>query len=251
MPGTFSPAFVLFTYQCSWVISQKVGERMRELSIFIDESGSDNLLDYYYILTIVLHDQSNNLDYSIKLYENSLEQKHLPNIPFHASPLMNKKDNYKCLDMSIRKKLLQSFRIFFRHVDICYHTFVYTNRKYESTSQLSAAMRKDLINFLFDNMEYMQQYEKIKIYYDNGQQSIVNAIHKAMEYSLSKNATIYRYAKQSQYRLAQIADYICMVELTKLKYENKHITKTDEKFFGSWSDFKKGILKETRHKAIE
>lgn len=47
-------------------------------------------------------------------------------------------------------------------------------------------MRKDLINFLFDNMEYMQQYEKIKIYYDNGQQSIVNAIHKAMEYSLSK-----------------------------------------------------------------
>lgn len=77
---------------------------MRELSIFIDESGRDNLSDYYYILTIVLHDQSNNLDYSIKLYENSLEQRLLPNIPFHASPLMNKKDNYKCLDMSTRKK---------------------------------------------------------------------------------------------------------------------------------------------------
>lgn len=104
VPGTFSPAFVLLTYPCSWVISQKVGESMRELSIFIDESGSDNLSDYYYILTIVLHDQSNNLDYSIKLYENSLEQRLLPNIPFHASPLMNKKDNYKCLDMSTRKK---------------------------------------------------------------------------------------------------------------------------------------------------
>lgn len=64
---------------------------MRELSIFIDESGSDNLSDYYYILTIVLHDQSNNLDYSIKLYENSLKQKHLPNIPFHASPLYEQK----------------------------------------------------------------------------------------------------------------------------------------------------------------
>lgn len=224
---------------------------MRELSIFIDESGSDNLSDYYYILTIVLHDQSNNLAHSIQLYENSLNQKRLPNIPFHASPLMNKKDSYKCLDMHTRKKLLQSFRIFFRHVEIRYHTFVYTNNEYESTNQLSAAMRKDLVNFLFDNIVYMQQYEKVKIYYDNGQQSIVNAIHKAMEYSLSKNATIYRDAKQSQYRLSQIADYICMVELTKLKYENKRITKTDEKFFGSWTDFKKGILKETRHKIIK
>ena len=36
MPGTFSPAFFV------------LGGELRELSLFIDESGSDNLRDRYY-----------------------------------------------------------------------------------------------------------------------------------------------------------------------------------------------------------
>ena len=34
---------------------------MRELSIFIDESGSDGLSDRYYLLTVVMHDQSDSI----------------------------------------------------------------------------------------------------------------------------------------------------------------------------------------------
>ena len=46
MPGTFSPAFFL------------LGVELRELSLFIDESGSDGLKEKYYLLTLVLHEQS-------------------------------------------------------------------------------------------------------------------------------------------------------------------------------------------------
>ena len=49
VPGTFSPAFFL---------SRKT---MRELSIFVDESGSDGLSDRYYLLTVVMHDQSDSI----------------------------------------------------------------------------------------------------------------------------------------------------------------------------------------------
>ena len=38
---------------------------MRELSIFVDESGSDGLSDRYYLLTVVMHDQSDSIADSI------------------------------------------------------------------------------------------------------------------------------------------------------------------------------------------
>ena len=61
---------------------------------------------------------------------------------------------------------------------------------------------------------------------------------------------IYRSASPSDYRLSQIADYICTMEFTALKYADKAATATDEKFFGSWTQFKKGILKEIRAKHV-
>lgn len=66
---------------------------MRELSIFVDESGSDGLSDRHYLLTVVMHDQSESIADSIAAYEGALRAKGLPDIPFHASPLMNGKDS--------------------------------------------------------------------------------------------------------------------------------------------------------------
>ena len=43
---------------------------------------------------------------------------------------------------------------------------------------------------------------------------------------------------------------ICTMELTALKYKSKTSTATDEKFFGSWSQFKKGILKEMEKESL-
>ena len=40
------------------------------------------------------------------------------------------------------------------------------------------------------------------------------------------------------------------MELAAIKYAEHTATATDEKLFGKWSDFKKGILKETRKKLI-
>ena len=102
----------------------------------------------------------------------------------------------------------------------------------------------------FDNLAYFQQFDTIKIYYDNGQRSIADALHKAIDYALSKNAIAYKSTNPTDYRLAQVADYICTIEFTALKYAVNEATPTDEKFFGSWSMFKKGILKEVRHKRM-
>ena len=49
MPGTFSPAFFLSM------------RAMRELSIFVDESGDRGGKARYYLLTLVFHDQADSI----------------------------------------------------------------------------------------------------------------------------------------------------------------------------------------------
>ena len=103
---------------------------------------------------------------------------------------------------------------------------------------------------LFDNLEYFQGFDDVKIYYDNGQRTIAHALHRAMDFALAKNAVVYRAAVPENYRLSQAADYICTMELVALRYRDGEPSATDEKFFGSWSQFKKGILREMRAKRV-
>ena len=93
-------------------------------------------------------------------------------------------------------------------------------------------MRRDIVNFLFDNLAQLQAYDAVKVYYDNGQHSIAESLHRAIEYALSKDAVIYRSAQPSEYRLSQAADYICTRTSPCIKYAEHAATATDEKFFG-------------------
>lgn len=93
---------------------------MRELSIFIDESGSDDLRERYYLVAFVFHEQDIPIAEGIEKYERAVAESGLPLLPFHASPLMNGKDQFKGLDISERKRLFSLFRVMFRHLPISY-----------------------------------------------------------------------------------------------------------------------------------
>lgn len=101
---------------------------MRELSIFVDESGADGLDSNYYLLTLVLHEQDRPIDSAVEPYERALGDKRLPNIPFHMSPLLNGHDEYEGMSSSSRASLLSSFMLLFHHLPIRYKTFSYRKR---------------------------------------------------------------------------------------------------------------------------
>ena len=107
MSGTFFPAFFVL-----------VGE-LSELSLFIDESGSDDLRDRYYLLALVLHEQDEEVSKSIPC-ECSLAEKGLLDIPFRVSPLLNGHADYENMDPVDRRRLLSSFRVVFRHMLVRY-----------------------------------------------------------------------------------------------------------------------------------
>lgn len=229
-----------------------IWREMKELtlSIFADESGGQNGTSKYYLLTLVFHDQSFRVAPLIEAYKNSLNSKGLPDISLHASPLIYGKGEYENLDLATRKRLLASFFVLTRRLPVRYMTLAYKRAEVASLEQLIARIRRDLVVFISDNLEYFQSFDSIKIYYDNGQHAVTEALHAAIEFMLSKNAVIYKDARPQDYALSQVADFLCTVELTAIKYENHDETNTDLKVFGNVTEFKKGYLRHLRKKRL-
>lgn len=223
----------------------------KELSIFVDESGDRGGQARYYLLTLVLHDQSKDIQGQIALYESSLAQSNLPNVPFHSEPLMNGHKDYKQLSLEQRKKLLSSFAAFYRYLPISYATFAYRRSEVEDPVRLTARMKRDISELFFNHLELFQSFDEVKIYYDNGQDVVRSALDQSIGFVLSKEAVQRRKTSMADYRLAQVADYLCTIELAAIKYEAKEDGETYNKFFGGAGAFKRNWLKQARRKRLK
>ena len=163
---------------------------------------------------------------------------------------MRANDDYSGIDPGIRHRLMVSFAAFVRDLPVRYKLFAYRCRSIGGPQQLMTTLKRDIVNFIFDHLDYFQDFDRVKIYYDGGQAVVTKALHGAFEYALSSNVIVYKATDFHSYRLAQVADYLCMIELTALKYAGFELTSTDKRFFGSSRDFKKNYLKKARAKLL-
>lgn len=156
---------------------------MKELSTFADESGDSSHQSKYYLLTLVFHDQSDDITDNVARYESALRVANLPDIPFHMGPLLNGHGDYEHLTLDERKQQLVRFSTFVKLAPIHYKTFAY--RKTETPpGQLMNKMKQDMINYLFCNIEFFQAFDVAKVYYDRGQQLITGNLTAAINYVL-------------------------------------------------------------------
>ncbi len=224
---------------------------MSELSIFVDESGDKSTHARYFILTLVFHDQSESIAENISIYEQSLAAADIPNIPFHSEPLLNGHGSYEGLTLKHRKKLLIAFASLVRFLPIKYKTFVYKRTHFDSIDKLAVRIKRDISSMLFDNLDFFQSFDQVKLYYDNGQDIVRNALNDSVEFALSKQAIERKRTTMTEYRLAQVADYLCTIELAAVKYAAKENGGTYDKFFGGIGSFKKNWLKQARRKSLD
>lgn len=125
---------------------------LRELSIFVDESGGQGGQSERYLLTLVFHEQSDDISTVVSRYEESLRARGLDDIPFHAGPLLNGNDMYKLLSSGVRKQLLTSFNVFVQRLPVKYATFCYRRNEIASDEDLSSKMRRDISVFIFEHL---------------------------------------------------------------------------------------------------
>lgn len=223
---------------------------MKELSIFIDESGDVGCVSNFYLVGLVFHEQQFDISENMHRYELAIAEHGLDQTPFHFNPLINGNDDYRWKSIQRRKEHLHAFVTFFEHLPITQAVFVYDKKKAKGHKKLASVIEKDLKVFLFDHLSYMQQFDVVKIYYDGGQSIVTKAVRQAIASCISKEAIVYKDAVAHRYRLSQVADYVCGIELTRLKFEQHLETKTDVAFFGACGNFKKNFLKKLRKKAL-
>ena len=166
------------------------------------------------------------------------------------NPLMHGNESYRAMDTRLRNRLLASFTTFASKCPITYMTLSYQRGKFNNDATMFTRMRRDLILFLFDRLQSFQSYDAIKIYYDDGQNEVTAVLHAAFEYVLGKQAVVYKECDPKHFRLQQIADYICEIELAEIKYGNSEQSNTEQIFFGNYRDFKKNHLRKIRAKRL-
>ena len=164
--------------------------------------------------------------------------------------LLHGHGDYDGLDPHVRKALLSRFNAFVRRLPIEYHTFSYSSYDVAGVGELSARMRRDVVNFVYERLGSFQSFGRVVVYYDEGQQAVTKALHEAFDFMLGEGSLGYRRIRYQARRLSQVADYLSSVELAALRYAEGTESSTYRKFYGLRGDFKRNFLKQARRKSV-
>ncbi len=222
-----------------------------ELSIFVDESGDFGEYDYhapYYIISLVFHNQNNDIQSDLEHFENELAHLNLPNHCVHAGPIIRSEEEYKGMSLDERRKILKRLMAFIRHINISYKT-IYIEKKHITDSvEAIGKLSKQLSSIIRENIDLFCSFDVVKIYYDNGQVEVTRVLSSVFN-ALLENVE-FRKVIPSQYRLFQVADLICTLKLTELKLENHTLSKSEKTFFENERTLKKNYLKPIKIKEL-
>lgn len=216
---------------------------MKELSVFVDESGDlgeYNIHSPYYIVSFVLHDQDIDISDALNHLEYQMTQIGLPRHCIHAGPVIRSENNYKNYSLYERQQILKKLITFTRKTEFKIAS-VYVDKKGLDSVEIIGKLSKQLSEIINGHLEWFLSYDQIKVYYDNGQVEISKMLSSVFNVLLDN--VEFKKVIPSEYRLFQVADLVCTLKLTKLKMDNHTVSKSEKYFFENERTFKKNYLK--------
>lgn len=234
-------------------ILEKGVSHTKELSIFVDESGDFGPFEKhapFYIFTLVLHNQENSILHHIESLETALSDSGLkPAHCFHIGPLIRREEDYFFMSIPERRRLLNKLVAFTRKAGIRYKTCFVEKKQHPDSMSLTIALSKQLSRFLNDNLTFFHDFDRVVVYYDNGQIELNRIL--ASVFAVMLPHAEFKRVLPAQYRLFQVADLLCTMELIQLKAEHHIMSKSEETFFGNQRDLKKNYLSPLHKLRIE
>ena len=100
---------------------------MKELSIFVDESGDFGdaaNTSPYYIVSLVFHDQSIDISQQIQRLEKQLADSGINDKYIHTHPIIRREPPYDVLSIDERRRILNKMLRFTMSCDISYFNIV-------------------------------------------------------------------------------------------------------------------------------
>lgn len=222
---------------------------MKELSIFIDESGDFGEYEShspYYIITMIFHDQSIDIQPAIGKLNTELSYLGLDNLCIHTGPIIRKEEIYTEMDIQDRRRIFNKMIAFVRQIDVKYHCFFIEKRKISDVVDATGMLSKQISQFIKEHYEEFLSFDDVKIYYDNGQVEVSKILSSVFNALLPN--PVFRKVMPTDYKLFQVADLLCSLKLVSLKMENNMFSKSEMMFFGNLRDLKKNYLKPLQKK---
>lgn len=236
------------------VFSRAMSEsNTKEISVFVDESGSfepDEESSRFYLICFVLHDQNSDITEWIRTLESKLADNGLPpGHCVHVGPLIRREGEYAGMLREERQSIFRSMMAFIRKADISYHCFSIDKHFDDGDTAVHDKLLQDITRFLIDNANALNSYQKLKVYYDNGQTQVKSLLEEAFA-MFSSIVEFVPDVNPENYRLFQAADLLCSVELVAAKLEVGAMSVSEGRFFGKEREFKRNILKPLKNKEL-
>ena len=218
------------------------------LSVFIDESGDFGPFEAhspYYLVLMVLHDQGVDITENIASFETHLANLGYARHAIHTGPLIRRESVYENDSRENRRQLFNALFHFARKLDIQYACAVVKKAECPDVISLTSKLSRALISIIRYNEDFWNSFERIIVYYDNGQIELTKVLTSV--FSTLYAQVEYRKVKPVDYKLFQVADLICTTELLNEKPVLSH---SETEFFGSKREFSKNYLKSIRKKEL-
>ena len=127
---------------------------MKELSIFIDESGDFGDYSFhspYYIITMVFHNQSININNQVEHLDTELSYLGLNNLCIHTGPIIRKEEIYKNMDVIERRRIFNKMMAFIRSIDVKYKCFYIEKKHIADSVEATGKLSKQISQFIKDH----------------------------------------------------------------------------------------------------
>lgn len=219
---------------------------MKDLSIFIDESGDFGKFSQhspFYIVSMIFHEQKDSITDQVEQLNQYLKDENLENHTIHTAPLIRREGEYKNTIVNKRRKIFQKLFNFTRNVNIKCATLVVDKSQYSKQHEIAKQLLKQLTFLINENMDYFCSFDNIIVYYDNGQYQL-SVILDIIFSTLLGDSFEFRQVLPNEYKLFQTADLCCTLALLQNKISAGKIwTKSEKIFFGSPGKLRKTYLK--------
>ena len=128
-----------------------------------------------------MHNQSESISDAIRQLEESMLYLDLDFSYIHTGPIIRREVPYQHMSIDERRQLLYKTRCFMLHAPIKYTALTINRREAKDKFSLTAMLSKKLKEFVDDNFEFFNTFDKIVVYYDNGQQELKKSFIKAVK----------------------------------------------------------------------
>lgn len=162
----------------------------------------------------------------------------------HTADLIRNKGDYKYLSINQRQSIFNSLFVFTKRSPIKLKSIIVSKKYTDTYKLLKKQLTIELNELVSNNYKFFQKFDKIKIYYDNGQSQLTSILEDVFK---NFNISFISDFDKTKEKLFQVADMLTFIDKYYYKFQHKLYISKNEKIFFENMEMRK-LLKELKSK---